>query len=1062
MNKISLYSSVSVADDGSSHTMKLLNNTARKLIKDIGFNKQVLVAAHPNINAMAIETLYEDPVKQLIDEWREEGLQHLRETSNKSIKDLIQRRLDWNEIQGRDLVMSAYVYDKDFIKTGWSIADEIAYLSKQPVESFYTTRIGIFKAYTTSELFQLQDKHFEPVLDEELGKQETLSRMYNYSDFILRSMLNEKYNNYFKELIKNDNLNKNELFRKLYKHSTSHSHLQHFQHLIRVDDGVEELKELSNIDDDLISNYYTLLKSQRDEKLAGEFKRELRKSHLNPLNDKEISVLLKEYNDKLYIRFLSIKTKQGDSVEDIFELGIYNEVTDAIVIDQLTKTSNHEYKFRLGEHAVKHSNNLDVHLDFLDLLLKHPPISVSEVLYKTYTIITKTHQTPKSGHYNVKVVKFQDSMLNIWNYYNKPTSLIPVITDLLISCQQYTFLSQSNFRSLFYLNKDIPFTQDLAIRSFDIYYHLVHKSRETDAKNVNIQLRSLHGDETIDPSSIMDLDTDGVFYQTIYDAIPVILKQFKFDLAKEVVKLVDSKEGDLFYAKKCYLEGLLLAYEAENQWESNNRESLFGESLERIHKSLSLDPKNTTTLKLYSWVSDQVYNTDTAISALREALTIDSSDWEAWLRLANLLSAKDTKGALDVVQSALDLSEGTSSRNDPLAPETVSSIERAHLIMKLLILENLLVEETIGVDEALSNQTKLFGYYSNNIPKSTKMTKLMEEFSFYHPSERRVGKRTSDDDSAFNYPLKLSSSEGALAKRRHGLESSSSMVSQQSTNSSKQSSRRSRLHVPVPHISVGSALGKFRSKKHPRSVNGTAPSIQTAPNSDLDLNKNLPRIRVSSVPNEKAKQNATNGTVDQNKLTISSSASNVGVDVQDYEHRELNLLTELWLMSAASYRRSGDLEQAANALNMAEECGPTYCGVYVELAKQCVEQKELKSANEALIKAQFLAASSASESERSYQIAEYEYASSLFNLSDNVNEVHPNLDSNRRLDAVEGLLEILLRSSHFIHRNYPGAHYMLAMCYKSRNRLGKVKGSLESALKVERTVGVLSLDGLEF
>lgn len=76
--------------------------------------------------------------------------------------------------------------------------------------------------------------------------------------------------------------------------------------------------------------------------------------------------------------------------------------------------------------------------------------------------------------------------------------------------------------------------------------------------------------------------------------------------------------------------------------------------------------------------------------------------------------------------------------------------------------------------------------------------------------------------------------------------------------------------------------------------------------------------------------------------------------------------------------------------------------------------------------------------------------------------MHPNLDSNRRLDAVEGLLETLLRSSHFIHRNYPGAHYMLAMCYKSRNRLGKVKGSLESALKVERTVGVLSLDGLEF
>lgn len=32
------------------------------------------------------------------------------------------------------LIYQAYVYDKDFIKTGWNIADEIAYLSKQPVE----------------------------------------------------------------------------------------------------------------------------------------------------------------------------------------------------------------------------------------------------------------------------------------------------------------------------------------------------------------------------------------------------------------------------------------------------------------------------------------------------------------------------------------------------------------------------------------------------------------------------------------------------------------------------------------------------------------------------------------------------------------------------------------------------------------------------------------------------------------------------------------------------------------------------------------------------------------
>lgn len=33
-----------------------------------------------------------------------------------------------------ELIYQAYAYDKDFIKTGWSIADEIAYLSNQRVE----------------------------------------------------------------------------------------------------------------------------------------------------------------------------------------------------------------------------------------------------------------------------------------------------------------------------------------------------------------------------------------------------------------------------------------------------------------------------------------------------------------------------------------------------------------------------------------------------------------------------------------------------------------------------------------------------------------------------------------------------------------------------------------------------------------------------------------------------------------------------------------------------------------------------------------------------------------
>lgn len=61
----------------------------------------------------------------------------------------------------------------------------------------------------------------------------------------------------------------------------------------------------------------------------------------------------------------------------------------------------------------------------------------------------------------------------------------------------------------------------------------------------------------------------------------------------------------------------------------------------------------------------------------------------------------------------------------------------------------------------------------------------------------------------------------------------------------------------------------------------------------------------------------------------------------------------------------------------------------------------------------------------------------------------------KRLDAVEGILEHLTSNSHHLHRYSAGAHYMLAMCYKSRNRRHHLKQRLEMALRVDRSVGVM-------
>lgn len=318
------------------------------------------------------------------------------------------------------------------------------------------------------------------------------------------------------------------------------------------------------------------------------------------------------------------------------------------------------------------------------------------------------------------------------------------------------------------------------------------------------------------------------------------------------------------------------------------------------------------------------------INALRTVLKNDPNDWDAWLHMSNLLSATDHAGALSVVRSAIDLSEATSAQNDPLAPETVTSIERAHRLMKLLILENVLVEATEGADAALEGQINLFSYFSNQIWKSARFSHVLEEFRFGHPSERAGG----GGEDALSYPLKGSASEGALNQHLQ-LRSNASVVSYTSqgsqgsapsTQSSSQTKRRSKLHVPYvphPHISVSGALGRLRRPKQARSVNGVNGV------DGVDTNKVLPRIRVSSVPHD---DSTTTTQQSSQPPSQAPSQSKPPVDVSDYDTRECSLLAWLWLMSAATYRRLRDYENAAHALHMAEEASPSW-GVYVEVSE---------------------------------------------------------------------------------------------------------------------------------
>ncbi|TIB61163.1 hypothetical protein E3P78_02855 [Wallemia ichthyophaga] len=879
------------------------------------------------------------------------------------------------------------------------------------------------------------------------------------------SAMNElKFNKNLKELlvklVNDETTNLNELLRKLKKHGRENDDdLKAFEVLLKADIGGDRQDSHLQSNDAIIHNYSCLLYTPSTQFMS------YKPSNLNQFNDKEANELFEVFNDVLMLRGL---IKVPDNSLRILNINTYNHLSDTIILNALKHASegglDSESKFTLTSHAVKHSNNVDIHLRHLQTLLTHPPTPITEFLYKTYSLLSKHLTTPKSGHYNTHILQFQQAMLDVWVHYKKPLSLIPVINDLLISAQAFSFLSQSNFRCLFYLNRDTPITADLAVRSFEIYHQLALKSRQTDAKKVNIQLRTLHNDETISEDTVMDLDGDEVYLETIHDAIPLLLARGELVLAKEVVSMMDGgvSERDAFYMRKVYMQAQLLAYEAEKDEDATTRERLFGEALEKTHGVLASTPSHAPALKLHAWLCGQVYNTSGSLGALRTLLTHDSYDWEAWYRLANTLSASDGEGALSVVRSAIDLSAGTDGANDPLAAPTVTSVTRSYSVMQLLMLESALTETVDGAESALERHVELFAFFAGQIWRSAAFARAVQGLQF-EGAHREV---LADD--AHSYPLKASGSEGALSGlsglsgqaqlRRDGSISRNSLGSTPSSHTHS-SRRKSKLHLPHPHmhlgLSVGGALGRLRKPRGAQGVQNTQSTHNT--HNTHSAEKALPRIRVSSVPDSATgTQHSSHTDVATDTRTNSNSNSNnnsnrnsnalgrPALELSEYASHERSLLVALWVMSAATYRRARDWENAAHALHMAEEAGEMgemgeMCGVYIELAKQCIERKEYKLANASLIKAH-----------------EYAYACFLFELDDAVaTHLHANMTREKRLDAVEGILEHLTSNSHHLHRYSAGAHYMLAMCYKSRNRRHHLKQRLEMALRVDRSVGVM-------
>ncbi|KAI0795798.1 hypothetical protein C8Q75DRAFT_802874 [Abortiporus biennis] len=163
--------------------------------------------------------------------------------------------------------------------------------------------------------------------------------------------------------------------------------------------------------------------------------------------------------------------------------------------------------------------------------------------------------------------------------------------------------------------------------------------------------------------------------------------------------------------------------------------------------------------------------------------------------------------------------------------------------------------------------------------------------------------------------------------------------------------------------------------------------------------------------------------------------------------KDRRLLSDLWLMSAAIFRRLGKIEQAKGAIQEAEVRDEDNPAVWVQLGLYYTALSNQRRAIESFQKALFISPNDISATVhlcRLYLTPLSEATAS----SSTAREIHPDTD---HVDLAAGLLSDLTQGAGW---DVPEAWYFLAKAYKLQGRRDRERECLSFALALSETRGV--------
>lgn len=364
-----------------------------------------------------------------------------------------------------------------------------------------------------------------------------------------------------------------------------------------------------------------------------------------------------------------------------------------------------------------------------------------------------------------------------------------------------------------------------------------------------------------------------------------------------------------------------------------------------LRRATELDPSNATAFYHLSYAQASARSIESAIESIQASLHLDSHSVKTWHLLALLLTASgDWQGAAKAAETGVALWEEadeaiTAEEADlpsghgapppvagpfltpdgdlflppPTQPPPLSRSQRLEIVIQLRMTLNIIIEKLQGPDVALARQHELFSFFSQRTETPNGVSRPQSGIISGALSTREVsGRGSTRTTDPIPPPPQISPPSPPMTSQAFPTGPSTPGDSSPSEAEPRALSHKKSLlpkHLHVPSV-----------VRHTRSV--SAPSR----GSNLDLTRSraasTSTIALSIAP-----------TAVHSHYHGRSTAPPPPPAPHRAHHTpaEERLLSDLWLQSAATFRRAAKLEQSLVSIEEAETHDPENPAVWVQL-----------------------------------------------------------------------------------------------------------------------------------